>query len=111
MAVSNASKGAFMLPVRNLGKNVELLRQDANKMIEDLGRLQADLVQEGREVTTTTAQKLADVAQARLAETKRQLQNVDETLHKKPYSYYALGGAFTLGILGGIMLPLTRKIH
>lgn len=100
-----------MMPVSNLGKNVELLRQDANKMIEDLGRLQADLVQEGREVTATTTHKLAEVAQARLAETKRQLQTVDDTLHKRPYSYYALGGAFTLGLIGGFMLPFTRKVH
>jgi len=99
------------MPVSTIGKNVELLRQDANKMIEDLGRLQADLVQEGRAVTTTTAHKLAEVAQSRLAETKRQLQAVDDRLHKRPYSYYALGGAFTLGILGGLMLPFTRRVH
>lgn len=99
------------MPVSTIGKNVELLRKDANKMIEDLGRLQADLVQEGRAVTTTTAHKLAEAAQSRLAETKRQLQSVDDTLHKRPYSYYALGGAFTLGILSGLMLPFARRVH
>jgi ElaB/YqjD/DUF883 family membrane-anchored ribosome-binding protein len=100
-----------MMPVSAIGKNVELLRKDANKMIEDLGRLQANLVEEGRAVTATTAHQLAEAAQTRLAETKRQLQTVDETLHKRPYSYYALGGAFTLGVLGGLILPLTRRVH
>jgi len=122
-----------MLSKSSLGKNVDSLRQDANKMIEDLGRLQADLVKEGKFKTATTASRIADLVETRVdqgvtavtqqletvadqvakisAETKRQLIVADATLHKRPYSYYALGGAFAAGVLGGLILPLRKKMH
>lgn len=122
-----------MLNKSSLGKNVNSLRQDANKMIEDLSRLQIDLVNEGKLRTATSANRIADLVEARVdqgatavaqrlemvanqvtritAETKRQLIAADAAMHKRPYSYYALSGAFVAGVIGGLMLPPRKKIH
>ena len=120
-----------MLNGSSFDRNVESLRKDANRMLEDLGRLQADIVKTGRFNTEKVAGKLSDAVATRLdqslqtlsvgfgtmvdrvnrinAETKRQLQVIDTTMHKRPYSYYALCGAVAVGVIGGMLMPVGRR--
>ena len=68
-------------------------------------------VDQGVTAVTQQFETLADQVARIRAETKRQLIATDAALHKRPYSYYALGGAFAAGVIGGLILPFRKKMH
>ena len=96
-----------MLDTSPMIKNMEMLRQDAGRMLDDLGRLQSALVNESKVRLNHVAGRVSRVND----ETRRQMKAFDETIHTRPYSYYTLAGAMIAGLIGGLLLPFGRRNH